>query len=139
MSVRPSLLALGLIAALLTAGCGSSNKSSGSSSTSGTTASTSGGGATTDLELAALKDGTLKFDKSTLSAPAGKVTLTMANPSPLPHSIAIEGNGVDAKGKVVSTGGSSTVSADVKAGSYTYYCTVPGHRSAGMEGTLTVK
>jgi plastocyanin len=81
----------------------------------------------------------LKFDKSALSAKPGKVTIVMKNPSTLPHDVAIEGNGVEAKGKVVNQGGTSTATATVKAGTYTFYCSVDGHRQAGMEGTLTVK
>jgi plastocyanin len=90
------------------------------------------------LSLAADKS-QLKFDKSALSATPGKVTIVMKNPSSLPHDVAIEGNGVDAKGKVVNQGGTSTVAATLKAGTYTFYCSVDAHRQAGMEGTLTVK
>ena len=42
-------------------------------------------------------------------------------------------------GPVVKDGGVSTVNVDVKAGEYTFYCSVPGHRQGGMEGKLTVK
>ena len=81
----------------------------------------------------------LKFDKSALSAKPGKVTIVMKNPSPLPHDVAIEGNGVEARGKIVNQGGTSTATATLKAGTYTFYCSVDNHRQAGMEGTLTVK
>jgi plastocyanin len=81
----------------------------------------------------------LKFDKSALSAKAGKVTIAMTNPSALQHNVAIEGNGVSAQGKIVGQGGTSTVTASLKAGKYTFFCAVDGHRKAGMEGTLTVK
>jgi uncharacterized cupredoxin-like copper-binding protein len=53
--------------------------------------------------------------------------------------VAIEGNGVDVKGKTVSQGGTSTVTANLKAGTYTFYCSVDHHREAGMEGTLTIR
>ena len=81
----------------------------------------------------------LKFDKSALSAKPGKVTIVMKNPSTLPHDVAIEGNGVDVTGKTVTQGGTSTATATLKAGTYTFYCSVDSHRQAGMEGTLTVK
>jgi plastocyanin len=89
--------------------------------------------------LQADASGALRFDKNTLSAPAGKVTIVMGNPSPLSHNIAIQGNGVDVKGAVVSKGGTSTVNADLKPGTYTFRCTVDGHAAAGMKGTLTVQ
>ena len=63
----------------------------------------------------------------------------MKNASPVPHDVSIEGGGVEKKGKVVEGGATSTVAATLKPGKYTFYCSVPGHREAGMEGTLTVK
>jgi plastocyanin len=81
----------------------------------------------------------LRFNVTSLAAKAGKVKLVMSNPSSLTHSIAIEGNGVTAAGSVVTQGGTSTVSANLRPGTYTFYCTVPGHREAGMQGTLTVQ
>lgn len=91
---------------------------------------------TTTLQLTAV--GELRFDKGTLQAPAGTVTIQMKNTTPLEHSIAIKGSGVDARGKVVQPGGTSTVTANLAAGTYTFYCTVGGHEGAGMRGTLTV-
>jgi plastocyanin len=77
----------------------------------------------------------LKFNKSTIRAKAGKVTLSMSNPSSLAHNISIQGKG---KGKVVNKGGTSTVSATLKKGTYTFLCTVDGHAKAGMKGKLIV-
>ena len=90
------------------------------------------------IALEADPNNALKFDKTALTAKAGKVTIRMANPSVLPHNVAIKGKGVDVKGKVVLKGGVSTASAVLKPGSYTFYCSVPGHAAAGMKGTLTV-
>ncbi len=98
----------------------------------------SGGAPAGALALSADPSGALRFDKTALEAAAGGVTITMSNPSPLPHNVAIKGNGVDVKGRIVTTGGTSTVTADLKPGTYTFYCTVPGHEAAGMKGTLTV-
>jgi plastocyanin len=72
-------------------------------------------------------------------AEAGKLTIKSPNPSGTPHNIALEGGGVDEKGEVVQGGGVSEISADVKPGEYTFYCSVEGHREGGMEGKLTVK
>jgi plastocyanin len=59
----------------------------------------------------------------------------MPNTSGVDHNIAIKGLGA---GAVVAKGVSS-FKADLKAGTYTYFCEVPGHEAAGMKGTLTVK
>jgi plastocyanin len=97
-------------------------------------------GTVTNLLLSADPSGQLRFDKSSLQAKPGNVRITMNNPSPIPHNVSLEGpGGVNQKGPTVSKGGSSQVTASVKPGSYTYYCAVPGHRQAGMQGTLTVK
>jgi plastocyanin len=97
-----------------------------------------GGGDGTALELVAGPGSELKFDQTSLEAPAGEVTITMTNEGDLPHNVAIEGNGVDEKGEVVTKGDTSTVTATLEAGEYTFYCSVPGHQAGGMEGTLTV-
>ena len=90
------------------------------------------------LTLSADPGGALSFDTDSLEAQAGEVMITMDNPSSTPHNIAIEGQGVDEKGEVV-TQAESQVSAQLEPGEYTFYCSVPGHRQGGMEGTLTVQ
>jgi plastocyanin len=70
---------------------------------------------------------------------AGRVTIEMANPSSVRHNVSIEGGGVDREGETVGEGGRSTVSVKLRPGQYDFYCSVPGHRQGGMEGTLTVR
>lgn len=89
------------------------------------------------LELG-VKGNELAFDKKALTARAGKVTIALTNPSPIPHDIAIKGAGVNAKGPTVIGGGRSTVTATLQPGTYTFYCTLPGHEEGGMRGPLTV-
>ena len=135
--------------ALLAAGCGNDNKSSDTTAattdtttteaTTTTDTSAAAGGKPTTLKIAADPSGQLKFDKSALSTTAGKVTISMDNPSDVPHAVAIEGNGVDVAGKTVNKGGVSTATAALKAGTYEFYCPVDSHKQAGMEGKLTVK
>jgi uncharacterized cupredoxin-like copper-binding protein len=97
--------------------------------------------AASTVKLKANANGELKFNKSKLSAAAGKVTIKMKDPSSsgLAHGIALSGNGVKKTGKVVNPGKTTKVTATLKAGKYTYFCPVPGHKQAGMRGTLTVK
>ncbi len=92
---------------------------------------------TTVLHISASASG-LKYSTTKLKAPAGKVSIVMKNLSPLMHDIAIKGNGVNVKGKIVGKGATSTVTATLKKGSYTFYCSVDGHAAAGMKGTLTI-
>jgi len=131
------------VLALVLAGCGgSSNKNAGSNSSGATptptTAASSGGGSSGALALAAPADGSLKFDKTTLTAKSGKVTIDFDNPSSTPHAVEVEGNGVEQKTNTV-TNGKVSLSVDLKPGKYEFYCPVPGHRQAGMQGTLTVQ
>jgi uncharacterized cupredoxin-like copper-binding protein len=127
------------VAVLALAGCGGSDKESTAKKSTpqptATQAAASGGGQTIKLAADA---SALKFDKSKLTAKAGKVTLSMANPSGIPHAVAVEGNGVDKDGNTVGKGGTSTVTADLKPGKYEFYCPVDGHKAAGMKGELTV-
>jgi plastocyanin len=92
----------------------------------------------TTLKLAA-DPAALAFDKDSLTAKAGKVTIDFDNPSAIPHNVVIEEDGKELAGFEPITESEKAASAELKAGSYTYYCSVPGHREAGMEGTLTVK
>ena len=137
-------------AALAFAGCGSSDDdgdTNGSATTppptetqeNTTTAPSGGAGAGETLKLTADPSGEFKFDKKSLTAKAGSVTLQMDNPSPIPHAVSVEGNGLDEDGNTVGKGGVSKVTVDVKPGKYVFYCPVDGHEQAGMKGTLTVK
>lgn len=155
MSYKP-LAAAALVLGLAAAGCGggddsssgpsastpaaSTASSSSASSSSGASGSgTSGGGGKT-IAVAADPSGQLKYTKTQLQASAGKDTISFNNPASLPHDVVIadSSNKVVARTKTI-TKSSATATADLKAGTYTFYCSVPGHRQAGMQGTLTVK
>lgn len=81
----------------------------------------------------------LAFNTTKLSARAGKVTIDFKNPSPTEHNVVIEENGKELAGFEPISEGEESVTADLKPGTYTFLCTVPGHAPAGMEGTLVVK
>ncbi|HET8955481.1 MAG TPA: plastocyanin/azurin family copper-binding protein [Solirubrobacterales bacterium] len=97
-----------------------------------------GAGATTTLQLAA-DPAALAYDQTELTAKAGKVTIDFDNPSPIPHNVVIEADGKELAGFEPIAEGKESETAELKAGTYTFYCSVPGHREAGMEGSLTVK
>jgi len=81
----------------------------------------------------------IAFDSTELSAKPGKVTIDFTNPSALEHDVAIEQNGKQIAISETIAEGKTSVSAELKPGTYTFLCTVPGHAEAGMEGTLTVE
>ncbi|HWH09560.1 MAG TPA: plastocyanin/azurin family copper-binding protein [Solirubrobacteraceae bacterium] len=95
------------------------------------------------LQIDADPSGQLSYVTNKATAKPGPVTVKMANMSGTMHNIALQqGTGpsgaVIGAGKIV-TNGTSSFTANLKAGTYTYFCQVPGHRAAGMSGTLTVK
>ena len=132
-----SVLALGLVA-----GCGDDDEDEGGGGAAATTeepapepADTAGGGATDALQLSAPQDGSLTFNTTELTTTAGEVVIDFDNPSSVPHNVTIEGE--DAATETF-TEGSETLSTMLTAGTYTFFCSVPGHRQGGMEGTLEV-
>ncbi len=140
--IRTAIVVPAAVLAFAVVGCGSSSSTSSAPSTSASAAppSNSGSGGSQALTLSADPSGALKFDTSSLSAKAGKVTIQMSNPSSagVEHGISIEGNGVDQEGTTAQPGGMATVSATLKPGTYTFYCPVDSHKQQGMTGTLTV-
>jgi plastocyanin len=90
------------------------------------------------LRARADPSGALKFTTTTLKAKAGTVTFQFANASQVPHAFAVEGHGVDKDSKII-TGGKTTLTVDLKPGTYQFYCPVDSHKQQGMKGTLTVK
>jgi plastocyanin len=110
-----------------------------SSSAPSATAST-GGASREALSLEANPEGQLKYNKTSLTAKAGKVSIDFTNMAPEGHNMTI----ASSSGTIVGAtptfqGGSKTLTLNLKPGAYKFYCSVPGHRMAGMEGTLTVK
>jgi plastocyanin len=91
------------------------------------------------LQMPANPDGQLAYASTQATATAGELKIESKNAAQIPHDIAVEGNGVSEKGETVQDGGTSEIDVDLKPGTYTYYCTLPGHRAGGMEGKLTVK
>jgi uncharacterized cupredoxin-like copper-binding protein len=134
----PALLVLALGAVLLAAGCGGGSSSS-SSATAATTPMSSSGGVAQTVEIDVAQTG-LAYTTTSATAKAGTVTLKSMNPQSIEHDISIESSdgSINQKGNLVANGDVSEVTVDLKPGTYTFYCSVPGHKEAGMSGTLTV-
>jgi plastocyanin len=96
-------------------------------------------GAGGTLEIAADAND-LAYTTGDLETEAGTVTIEFDNPSNIDHDVRIEdSSGEDLGGTEIITDGSTSADVDLEPGTYTYYCSVAGHRAAGMEGTLTVE
>jgi len=97
-------------------------------------------GSAAAVDIEADPTGQLAFTTTEATAKAGKVTLNFTNSSPVPHDVKIEdSSGQEVGGTEVVSEGSDSAEVELEPGTYTYYCSIPGHREAGMEGTLTVK
>ena len=152
MKKLAALFVLALVSAALVA-CGSSNSTTTTSTSGGggessggaaaeggekTSGGEAGGGSTVKFE--ADPNGEIAYTTTEASAKAGKVTIDFNNPQGLTHDVAIEDSSGKEVGKTDLIAGEETsTTVNLEPGTYTYYCTVPGHREAGMEGTLTVK
>jgi plastocyanin len=141
-----------ILAALALVACGGddddSDTTGGGAQTTTESGSEAGGGEAeggtagsgSSLAFEADPSGGLAYTAKTATAEAGKVTVDFTNPQPISHDVAIEDSGGKEVGatEVIGEGTDSTV-VDLKPGKYTFFCSVPGHREAGMEGELSVK
>jgi uncharacterized cupredoxin-like copper-binding protein len=124
---RRILVAPALIAVFVLAACGSSSKSSSSAAAgSGQTVTA------TEVEY--------KITLGSSTVPAGNVTFQAMNSGTIPHNLAISGSGVsEQKTSDIASGQSGTLTVNLKPGTYTIFCAIPGHEAAGMKTTLTVQ
>ncbi len=141
-----AFLALALASlALVACGGGDDNSTTtetggGETTTEATGGNAGGGGSASTLKFEADPNGELAYTTTSVSAKAGTATIEFNNPQSLTHDVAIESSSGEEVGKTeLIADGTDTATVDLKPGTYTFYCSVPGHREAGMEGTLTVK
>ncbi len=121
-------------------GGGSSSSSSSSSAETGSSESAGGAEGGSTIKFEANPEGHLMFTTMKASGKAGDDTIDFVNPSTTPHNVAIE----DSSGKTIAetetiSKGETSTKVELEAGSYTFFCSIPGHREGGMEGTLTIE
>jgi len=139
-----ALFAVVALAAFGLAACGDDDEDGGGDTTAAatTTQETTGGGAAGEstVELSSPANGDLAYDQTDVTAKAGAVTINYDNPASLSHDVVVEDESGKELGKtdLVSQGEASTT-VDLRPGTFTFFCDVPGHREGGMEGTLTVQ
>jgi uncharacterized cupredoxin-like copper-binding protein len=136
MAITVVLVLVAVSMAVVTSG-GSTSKATAAPITQTGREAASGSGSSS-LKQEADPEGQLRFTTKHLSAKAGTVTISFANTSPLEHNITIA-QGTNVLGATPTfQGATKTLTLKLAPGTYTFYCSVPGHRAAGMEGTLTV-
>jgi uncharacterized cupredoxin-like copper-binding protein len=143
--LHKSLIALAVAIPLTVSACGGGDDTSDTSaattaeSTStetSTTAAGGGGGAGGTVDISETE---YKLDPSDPTVSAGKVTFNLTNDGGTTHNLEVEGDGVEEESDDIQPGQSTSLSVDLKPGSYEIYCAIDGHKDLGMEGTLTVQ
>ena len=127
--MRARTLILIIAGSLMLAACGGDGDDAGN-----------GNGAADGGEATVSVNGTdaLAFDPDQLSAAAGSITVELTSEQAVEHTFVVE-EASDTEVVAAAPGETSTGTIELEAGSYTFYCDVPGHREAGMEGTLEVE
>ncbi|MER3484728.1 MAG: hypothetical protein C4345_00855, partial [Chloroflexota bacterium] len=90
--------------------------------------------AATEITITAGKPTELQFNPSQITIPAGKeVKVTLRNEGALPHNFSIDALNISVN---ISPGETKEFTINASPGTYEFYCNVPGHKEAGMVGTL---
>jgi plastocyanin len=150
---KAAIALLLILAALALAACGGGSSSTAEETSGAAAAESEGGaaeeegaeaeggtaGAAATIKIEASPSG-LAYEEQKVTAKAGEDTVDFTNPASIAHNVTIE----DSAGKTIGetetlAEGSASTTLNLKPGTYTYYCSVPGHREAGMEGTLVVE
>ena len=136
MHVRRAVAALAGV--LVLAGCGGSDRSAPPTPTPGPAVTTPGGAAPARRIAVTARE--FAFEPNQFTVKAGASTFAVKNAGAIDHDFVIE----DAKSKILAqanpfaAGKTVEVNATLAAGTYTVFCNIPGHREAGMTGTVKV-
>jgi plastocyanin len=139
-----ALIAVSALLVLGLAACGGDDDDDGGGETAAapatTTAPAGGGGGGSTVDISTPPGSDLAYDQSDVNATAGNVTINFDNQQPTQHDVKVEDSaGEELGGTDLISSSTATATVDLQPGSYTFFCSVPGHREAGMEGTLSVK
>jgi uncharacterized cupredoxin-like copper-binding protein len=133
-----------VVAALGLAACGGDDDDGDTTAAATPPATTTGGGGGggggSTVDFSTPSGSELAYNQKSASATAGSVTIDFDNMQAQQHDVKIEdSSGQEVGGTDLISSSTATATVDLQPGSYTFFCSVPGHREAGMEGTLTVK
>jgi uncharacterized cupredoxin-like copper-binding protein len=95
-----------------------------------------GGAATGAAKTVQVQESEFKILPASIAVPHGTVTFTVKNVGKITHDLSI--TGLAKKSALINAGGTGTLVVTLAKGTYTLYCSVPGHRQLGMKATLTV-
>ena len=133
------LLFVGMMAAVIVFGRESSEAEAKGPETTTQATTTTGTTTTTSAATSVAVSETefkITFAKNTLAA--GSYSFEVKNDGKIDHDLVVQGNGVDEKTPTIAPGKSATLKVDLKPGTYDVYCSIPGHKQAGMDLKLTV-
>jgi plastocyanin len=137
-----ALIAVSALLVLGLAACGGDDDDDGGETAAApatTTAPAGGGGGGSTVEISTPPGSDLAYDQSDVSAMAGSVTIDFDNQQSTQHDVKVEdSSGQELGGTDLISSSTANATVDLQPGSYTFFCSVPGHREAGMEGTLNV-
>jgi plastocyanin len=138
-----AVLIVAALAVVGLAACGGGdddNDTTAAATPPATTAPAGGGGGASTVDISTPSGSDLAFDQTDVSAKSGSVTIDFDNKQALSHDVKVEdSSGQELGGTDLVSSGTANATVDLQPGTYTFFCSVPGHREAGMEGTLTVK
>jgi plastocyanin len=137
-----ALTAMAAVAALGLAACGGDddNGTTAAATQPANTAATGGGGGGSTIDISTPSGSDLAFEQKDVTAKAGSDTISFDNRQALGHDVKVEdSSGNEIGGTDIISSSTATATVNLQPGTYTFFCSVPGHREAGMEGTLTVK
>jgi uncharacterized cupredoxin-like copper-binding protein len=109
------------------------------SQSTSTTASTTQKSATAAPKGVSVSETEWKIALPSTTLKAGQYTFDVKNDGHIPHDLTINGPGVsNEKTSLINPGKSAKLAVELKSGSYDFYCSVPGHKAAGMDVKVTV-
>ena len=137
------VLFLGMISAVIFFGKESKSEAATGGATTAETTTTTTTTSTTSTTSSAphkisVQETEFKIQLPKTSIPAGTYLFSVSNNGKLPHDLTISGSGGKEATPTIPPGARNSVTATLTKGTYDFYCSIPGHKAAGMDVKVTV-
>jgi uncharacterized cupredoxin-like copper-binding protein len=132
------LLFVGMMTAVLILGREPKEAKAGAETTTATTSTAQQTTTSAAAQTVVVQEKEFKITLPSTTLKAGSYEFDAKNVGKLPHDLVIKGAGVNAKTPIYNPGQQQTLKVTLKAGKYDFYCSVPGHKQAGMNLEVTV-